>query len=433
MEDHLLYMLGWDASDVAISEGRLEMSTSHLWQLAETHALFDWSYVTVLGVNLTLEGPKPQFYAYTSLEKLDEAIRRSAEDGWLKMLGVEAESWDGLKRWVADHWGEVIDAVKRRLESVKAGSGFDLAGALEELKGLKSRLDDDKVAREAVAPALLLIQAERLGVNETTLRHFGAVVSGAVGGDGYVSAAMGEAGLDNSEREIALLWGAALLAHGIKAEMRRTGSVFRVAALGGDTVKLVGLYFLYGPPLLEGDERVINHKLAEAVELGAKGLNISWEGLRRAEGCRIAAELTLSEGSAAVKYNVYLRSDAIELEYQSTDRSRAELAARLLKQAGVSAEVRKAAVGGRDVWRVRAYTDMHAAGRKELRGAIAEIVKTARSNGWVEAGKAEGWLEKLESGRVLMEGWPKNNVQLTEDALVVRFSSTNSGNIEQAA
>ncbi len=433
VEDRLLYMAGWVDSDVAISEGRLVMSTSHLWQLAETHALFDWSYVTVLGVNLTLEGPKPQFYAYTSLEKLDEAIKRSAEDGWLKILGVEVESWDGLKRWVADHWGEVIDAVKRRLESVKAGSGFDLAGALEELKGLKSRLDDDKVAREAVAPALLLIQAERLGVNETTLRYFGAVVSGVVGGDGYVSAAMGEAGLDNSEREIALLWGAALLAHGIKAEMRRTGSVFRVAALGGDTVKLVGLYFLYGPPLLEGNERVINHKLAEAVELGAKGLNISWEGLRRAEGGRVAADLIISEGNAAVKYNVYLRGDAIELGFQSTDRSRAELAARLLKQAGVSAEVRKAAVGGRDVWRVRAYTDMHAAGREELRNAIAEVVKTARSNGWVEAGKAEGWLEKLESGRVLMEGWPKNNVQLTEDALVVRFSSTNSGNIEQAA
>jgi hypothetical protein len=91
--DRFPYMVGWVASIVAISEGWLEMSTSHLWQLAETHALFDWSYVTVPGVSLTLEGPKPQFYARTSLEKLDKAIRRSAESGWLKMLGIKAESW----------------------------------------------------------------------------------------------------------------------------------------------------------------------------------------------------------------------------------------------------------------------------------------------------------------------------------------------------
>jgi Fe2+ transport system protein FeoA len=224
------------------------------------------------------------------------------------------------------------------------------------------------------------------------------------------------------------------LAHGIKAEVRRTGSVFRVAALSGDTVKLARLYFRYGPPLLEGDERIINHKLAEAVRLGAEGvLSVSWEGLRRTPSGLVAADLTISEGGIAVKYNVYLRGDAIELEFQSTDRSRAELAARLLKQAGVSAEVRKAEVGGRDVRRVEATTDRLAAGREELRKALAEIVKRAVENGWIDEKKAEGWLEKLERGHVLMEEWPKYNVQLTEDALVVRFSSTNSGNIEQAA
>ncbi len=68
--------------------------------------------------------------------------------------------------------------------ALKVGSGIDLAGALEELKSLKSRLDDDKTAREVIAPALLLMQAERLGVNETTLRYFAAAVSGAIGGDG---------------------------------------------------------------------------------------------------------------------------------------------------------------------------------------------------------------------------------------------------------
>jgi len=58
VEDRFPFMLGWIASDVAINRGQLEMGTSHLWQLAETHALFDWSDIAVFRVNLTLEGPK---------------------------------------------------------------------------------------------------------------------------------------------------------------------------------------------------------------------------------------------------------------------------------------------------------------------------------------------------------------------------------------
>jgi hypothetical protein len=85
VEDCLPYLVGWVDSDVAIrrkgNKRMLEMSTSHLWQLAETRALFDWSYVAVHGVNLTLEGPKPLFDTKTSLENLDNAIRISAEGG----------------------------------------------------------------------------------------------------------------------------------------------------------------------------------------------------------------------------------------------------------------------------------------------------------------------------------------------------------------
>ncbi len=436
VEDRFPYMAGWVTSDVAITRRGnkrvLAMSTSHLWQLAETHPLFGWSDVTVPRVGLTLEGPKLQLLVKTRLDKLDEAIRRSAEGGWLKMLGVEAESWDGLKRWVVERWSEVIDAVERRLKDVEAGSGFDLAGALEELKSLKSKLDDDKTAREVIAPALLLIQAEKLGVNETTLKYFAAVISGVVGGDGYVSVAMKRIELASGEREIALLWGAALAAHGIKAEVRRARGAFDVVASGGDAVKLAGLYFLFGPPLLEGDEKVINYKLAEAVKLGAEGgLDIRWEGLRLTEKGLVAADLTMSGGGAAVKYNVYLREHDILLEFQSADRSRAELAARLLKLAGVTAEVEKE--GGKDVWYIRAATDMLAVAREELRKALAEIVRKAAARGWIDAGKAESWLDKLESGLTLREGWPKYHVGLVEGALVVRYHSTNPGAIKREA
>jgi len=63
VEDRLPYMLGWVNSDVAITRNKkgervLQMSTSHLWQLAETHALFGWSKVVGLRMSLTLEGPK---------------------------------------------------------------------------------------------------------------------------------------------------------------------------------------------------------------------------------------------------------------------------------------------------------------------------------------------------------------------------------------
>ncbi len=260
------------------------------------------------------------------------------------------------------------------------------------------------------------------------------MISGAVDGDGYVSAAMRVVGLVSGEFEVALLEAAALAAYGIETEVRDADGIFEVKAVGGDAVKLAGLYFLYGALLLEGDDRLKNHKLAGAVELGAEGLNVSWEGLRRrTEDSPVAADLIISVGGAAVKYNVYLRENAIELRFQSTDRSRAELAARLLRLAGVDAEVKKEEVGGRDKWRVRAHTDKLAGGHEKLRKALAEIIRKAMENRWVYADKAERWLEKLERGRVLREGQPKYYVGLKEGALEVRFVSTNPVSIEQVA
>ena len=96
---------------------------------------------------------------------------------------------------------------------------------------------------------------------------------------------------------------------------------------------------------------------------------------------------------------------------------------------GVNAEVKK--VGDRGEWRIEATTDKLAAGRKDLRNALAKIVKTARDNGWVDERKAERWLDKLERGRMLKEGWPKYLVRLIEGALEVRFGSSNPDSIKQ--
>jgi hypothetical protein len=443
VEDRLPYMLSWATSDVAITRKKtmraLAMSTSHLWQFAETHALFGWSVVG-LSMSLTLEGPKLVVVVGAPLKNLDDAIRISAEGGWLKMLGTKAgledlihvKSWDGLKQWVADHWGEVLGAVNELLkEDVEIGSGFDLAGALKKLEGLKSELGDDKTARKVIAPALLLIQAERLGVNEETLSYFAAVISDAVGGDGFVSAAMRVVSLTSGEREIALLWAATLAAYGIKTKAVNVGSGYQVVASGDDAVKLADLYFLYGPPLLEGDEKVINHKLVEVVRLGARGLGISWERLRPTKSGG-AADLIISVSGAAVKYNVYLRGDAIVLKFQSTNRGRVELAARLLRLTGVTAEVKREGVEG--MWYIEVTTDKLAAGREELRKVLAEIVKRAVENDLVDAGKAEGWLVKLEEGLVLAEELSKYGMWLSGGgALMIRFGSTSRDSIEQEA
>jgi hypothetical protein len=89
--------------------------------------------------------------------------------------------------------------------------------------------------------------------------------------------------------------------------------------------------------------------------------------------------------------------------------------------------------GGKDVWYIKVATDMLAAGHERLRNAIAEVVRRAMENGWVDKKKTKRWLEKLEKGRVLKEGWPKYNVRLVEGALMVRYRSTDPDNIEREA
>jgi len=156
-------------------------------------------------------------------------------------------------------------------------------------------------------------------------------------------------------------------------------------------------------------------------------VEVGWEGLRRTPcGCA-AARLTISEGSVEIEYSVYLRGD-IRLIFQSADRSRADLAAGLLRRAGVGAKVRWMS----GVWCVQAYTDTLAAGREELRRALAEIVKEAAAVGLVDGRRAERWLKKLERGGVSRR--PKYLVRLTRGgSLEVRFASTNPNSIRREA
>ena len=383
-------------------------------------------------VGLTLEGPKPQFYAYTSLDKLDDAIRRSAEGGWLRMLSdrgrledlKQVKSWDDLKRWVAEHWDEVIKAVKKRLKDVKVGSGFDLAGALKELEGLKNELHNDNIAREVVAPVLLLIQAERLGINETTLRYFGAVTSGTVGGDGSVSAAWKEVSLSSGKGAVALPWAAAWAAYDVRPRATSDGRAFKVVASNDGAVRLAQLCVLFGPPMLK-KEGFINHKLVEAVELGSKVLVRIDEGSWRRIKGGAAVDLYISAGNVMGVFSLYLHNKVV-LIFRSTNREEVELGVRLLRLAGVETEVKKS----KDMWYVRIFTDQLAEGDEELRRGLIKAVEEALRRGWVDEQRVRRWIEKFERGISTWEGY-KFSLKLTESgALEVSFKSTQRENIK---
>jgi len=303
---------------------------------------------------------------------------------------------------------------------------------------------DDKIVRKFVAPALELIMLDKAlrgeFDREKALLIFGEMYATAVAGDGHVRrrsvmlAVGGELGGGAALLRLATLYLLnQLLPDELKFDVRAyvgEGRYYDIAAYGEDATRFMRLLAVSAPSASGG---YLSPKFDEFVETANVEVRLDENSIRLTEKGHVAADLTISGAGAAVKYNVYLRRDDILLEFHSTDRSRAELAARLLRQAGVGAELKKKEDGKRDVWRVIATTDRLAAGRKELREAITKIVKTARGKGWVDAGKAGHWLAKLESGRMLKEGWPKYHVGLTKGALVVRFSSTDPGNIEREA
>jgi hypothetical protein len=304
---------------------------------------------------------------------------------------------------------------------------------------------DDKIARKFVAPALELIMLDKArgGFDkreafdrEGALLRFGEMYATAIAGDGTVGPRKveltvgGELGGGAALLRLATLHLLnELLPEDLKFGVRTyvmKGRYYDIAAYGDDAARLMRLLAASAP---SAGGRYLSPKFDGFVGETRVEVRTSEGGIRLTEGGRVAADLTISEGGVEVKYDVYLRKDNILLRFVSTDRGRAELAARLLKLAGVDAEVKKE--GNRDEWYVEATTDKLAAGREELRNALAKIVREAVKSGWIGEGTADRWLEKLERGLTLREGWPKYLVRLAKGALEVRYHSTNSGNIER--
>jgi hypothetical protein len=149
------------------------------------------------------------------------------------------------------------------------------------------------------------------------------------------------------------------------------------------------------------------------VEEARVEVRLDENSIKRTKKGRVAADLIISEAGVAVKYYIYLGKKTLQLDFVSADRSRAELAARLLRHAGVNPLMYRRGDGG-DEWRVYATIYRLAAGHEELRKALAEIVKKAVEKGLVNTNTAERWLEKLKGGVTLMEGWPRYSIVLKE-------------------
>jgi hypothetical protein len=359
---------------------------------------------------------------------------------------IAGDHADGLVRAIISYAESHTERTKKRIEDLAGKVGVskeevqDIVDfVLSDMYCLARDCARDEVMRKFVAPVLELImldKALRGGFDRgEALLYFGEMYATAVAGDGHVGpdeimlTVGGELGGGAALLRLATLHLLnQLLSDELKfnARLRVGQSVYRIAARGEDAARFMRLLAVSAPSA--GGE-YLSEKFNGFVE--AAKVEVQFGNIRLAKS-GVAADLIISEGGAAVKYNVYLRRDEILLQFQSTDRSRVELAACLLRLAGVTAEVKK--VGSSDIWYVEATTDMLAAGREELRKALAEIVKAARDNGWVDERKAERWLKKLERGRVLMEGWPKYEVGLTSSgALKVRFSSPNPDSIKQEA
>jgi hypothetical protein len=299
----------------------------------------------------------------------------------------------------------------------------------------------DAVVRKFVEPALELIMLDKALEGkfdrEETLLNFGEMYATAVAGDGSVEpnrvvlAVGGELG-----GGAALLCLTALhllnqlLPDELKFDVRiyvKKDRYYDIAATGEDAVRFMHLLAVSAP---SAGGKYLSPKFDEFMKAAKVEVQIS--NIRLTDGGNVAADLIISEAGAAVKYNVYLCENAIELHFVSSDRSHAELAARLLRLAGVGAEVKK--VGDRNVWQVWATSDKLAAGREELRDAIRKVVEEALKKGWVDETKARRWLKKLEEGRVLMEGWPKYYVRLTRSgALEVKYQPTDPVSIKREA
>ncbi|MFZ8807199.1 MAG: PaRep2b protein, partial [Pyrobaculum sp.] len=384
-----------------------------------------WHEERVLMLSRTVEALSGGRITGEYAERLAKLVIRYAE-------GRKKETERGIENLVKELAGvsreEVWSVVKRVL------SGED-----PYTYCLARDCADDRIVRKFVAPALELVMLDKalrgeLDRERVKLR-FGEMYATAVAGDGSVGpgevelAVGGELGGGAALLRLAALH---LLNRLLPDELKfgvqvyvGEGRCYNITATSENATRLMRLLAVTAP---SAGGKYLSDKFNEFVKEARVEMRV--DNIRLTESGYVAADLTISEACVTVKYNVYLLKHDIRLQFQSTDRCRAELAALLLRHAGVGAEVKKKK--DRNVWQVWATTDMLAAGREELRDAVRKAVEETLEKGWVDEEKARRWLEKLEGGVATWEG-KKFKTRLVKGALEVSFSSADRESLEEVA
>jgi hypothetical protein len=367
-------------------------------------------------------------------ERLARAIIRYAE-------GYKKEAEGSINRLAGKLASVFKEDMKRVREEVWGVVERVLSGEDPYVYCLTRDCADDKLVRKFVETALELMMLDKAlrgeFDKEEALLLFGEMYATAVAGDGTVGPDMvkltvgGKLGGGAALLRLATLHLLSqLLPKELKFDARiyvGEGRYYHIAVSRENAARFMRLLAVTAPSA--GGE-YLSEKFNEFVKETQVEVRLDKNSIRLTKS-GVVADLTISVAGIAVKYNVNLNERAIQLRFRSTDRSRVELAALLLKQAGVNVEVKK--VSDKDGY-VRATTHKLVAGCKELRDALAEFVREAIARGRVGEKKAERWLEELERGRVLMEGWPEYLVRLSSSgALEVRYETTNPNNIRQRA
>jgi hypothetical protein len=150
-------------------------------------------------------------------------------------------------------------------------------------------------------------------------------------------------------------------------------------------------------------------------------------GVVKSGGRYARAELVIKAGGRQAKFSVEL-SYTVKIQFNSSNREAAEEAAAVLKEAGVEAELKNYwdKSVNREKWYIKASIDKLAAARKELREAIAQVVRQAEEAGLLSREKAQSWLQKLLRMRfsALLD---------SRGALRVMYKSTSPLAVEYAA
>jgi hypothetical protein len=130
--------LGWRATDVTTSEGRIEAGTAHPWQLRWYFGLFGEEKSFSGGASVTKEGIKLFVTAYWPREREDQILKESR---WLEsLLGRRVESWRELVD--AIDWSLVLEKVGKLVDEVKPWVGPEKMSDAERERLVKRMLGE---------------------------------------------------------------------------------------------------------------------------------------------------------------------------------------------------------------------------------------------------------------------------------------------------